>query len=190
VYLKAASGVGKTTVAKVIMGLQAADRFRINIAETRLGEVSPRSFWRRALWGKAVTMAFQHADEALNPRATVDESLRSLPAASLRTAEGRRSLLSRLFSAGSIPGLLGARVAELSGGQKQRLNLLRAFALETPLLILDEPLNALDFESMGKVLDMVEERRAGGGGILLISHNEDIFDAVVSPGRIYHLRAT
>jgi ABC-type glutathione transport system ATPase component len=190
VYMKAASGVGKTTVAKVIMGLQAAEHFRMQIADTRLGEVSPRSFWKRALWGKAITMAFQHADEALNLRSTVDESLRSLPAPGVRTPEGRRSLLSRLFSAGSLDAIQRARVAELSGGQKQRLNLLRAFALETPLLILDEPLNALDFESMGKVLDMVEERRSAGGGILLISHNEDIFDAVVSPGRVYHLHET
>jgi ABC-type glutathione transport system ATPase component len=190
VYMKAASGVGKTTVANVIMGLQEADRFRMNIAETRLGEVSPHGFWRRVLWGKVITMAFQHADEALNLRATVDESLRSLPAAGLRTPDGRRSLLSRLFSTGSLDRLQHARVAELSGGQKQRLNLLRAFALETPLLILDEPLNALDFESMGKVLDMVEQRRSAGGGILLISHNEDIFDAVVPSDRVYHLRET
>jgi peptide/nickel transport system ATP-binding protein len=188
VYLKAASGVGKTTVAKVIMGLQAADHFRMNIADTRLGEVSPRRFWRRVLWGKVITMAFQHADEALNLRSTVDESLRLLPAAGLATPEARSALLGRLFSPGSLGSIQRAKVGELSGGQKQRLNLLRAFALETPVVILDEPLNALDFESMGRVLDMVEERRKNGGGVLLISHNEDIFDAMIPGDRVYHLR--
>ena len=78
---------------------------------------------------------------------------------------------------------------QLSGGQKQRLNLLRAFALDTPLIILDEPLSALDFESIDRVLGLIREARADGRAILLISHNEDIFDRIVPPGSVHVLES-
>ncbi len=190
VYLKAGSGVGKTTVVKIIMGLQVPEHFRMMIEGVRLGEVSPKKFWRNVLWGKKLTMAFQHADEALNPHATVDESLSILPSPALRTPEGRMRVLRVLFDDSAIASLRTKKVWQLSGGQKQRLNLLRAFSLSTPLVILDEPLNALDFGSIGRVLDLVEEHRRGGHAILLISHNEDIFDAVAAPERVYRLVAS
>lgn len=189
VYLKAGSGVGKTTIVKIIMGLQVPDHFRMMIEGVRLGEVSPKKFWRDRLWGKKLTMAFQHADEALNPHATVEESLAILPSPALRTPEGRMRVLQLLFDDPAIASLRSKKVWQLSGGQKQRLNLLRAFSLSTPLVILDEPLNALDFGSIGKVLGLVEEHRRSGHAILLISHNEDIFDAVAAPERIYRLVA-
>ena len=187
VYLKAGSGVGKTTAVKVVMGLQRAEHFRMNIDGVRLGDVSPHRYWRNTLWGKKMTMVFQHADEALNPQATVEESLAILPSPDVKTREGRIWALSTLFEESTVPSLLPKKVWQLSGGQKQRLNLLRAFALATPLLILDEPLNALDFDSIGKVLDAIERTRKAGTAILLISHNEDIFQAIIPPERTYCL---
>jgi ABC-type glutathione transport system ATPase component len=187
VYLKAASGVGKTTVAKIIAGIQKSGRFRMNIDGTRLGEISPHAYWRNQLWGKKLTMVFQHADEALNFRSTVEATLKILPVPSLQRPEGRREALGALFPDHALNALLKSRVVDLSGGEKQRLNLVRALALQTPLLILDEPLNALDFESIVRVLSAVESLREKGRAILLVSHNEDIFDALVPPGSIYLL---
>jgi len=97
-------------------------------------------------------------------------------------------VLSRLFDGEEIPQLRGRKVWQLSGGQKQRLNLLRAFALSTPMMILDEPLNSLDFESIDRVLALMREAQSRGQTILLISHNEDIFDAGVPAGSVYLLR--
>ncbi|MEO6098639.1 MAG: ABC transporter ATP-binding protein, partial [Fibrobacteria bacterium] len=74
------------------------------------------------------------------------------------------------------------------GGQKQRLNLLRTLILAPPLVILDEPLNGLDFESIKKVLSMLERMAAKGCGFLMISHNEEIFESYVDGGNIYHLK--
>jgi ABC-type dipeptide/oligopeptide/nickel transport system ATPase subunit len=187
VYLKAGSGIGKTTVAKIVIGLQKADYFRIEIDGVRLGDVSPRQYWRKQLWGKKMTMAFQHADEALNPKASVEETLRILGLSAIRDSEGVSTALARLFDREEIPLLKGKKVWQLSGGQKQRLNLLRAFALETPLIILDEPLSALDFESIDRVLGLIRDVRSRGRAILLISHNEDIFDSLVSPGSVHRL---
>jgi peptide/nickel transport system ATP-binding protein len=189
VYLKAGSGIGKTTVAKIVIGLQKADRFRLEIGGVRLGDVSPRKYWRKRLWGKTMTMAFQHADESLNPRASVGETLRILNKKNIQDREGVATALARLFDAGEIPELAGKKVWQLSGGQKQRLNLLRAFALETALIILDEPLSALDFESIDRVLGLIRDARGRGRAILLISHNEDIFDRLVSPDSVYSLES-
>jgi ABC-type dipeptide/oligopeptide/nickel transport system ATPase subunit len=190
VYLKAGSGVGKTTVVKILMGLQRADYFRMTFDGVRLGEVSPARYWRKNLWGKKITMAFQHADEALNPRSTVEESLSILPAGAGSSPGAEAGILARLFEEEEIPSLLTKKVWQLSGGQKQRLNLLRAFALSTPLLILDEPLSALDFGSIEGVLALMQASRRQGQAILLISHNEDIFDPVVPPDSVYQLVAS
>ena len=80
-------------------------------------------------------------------------------------------------------------VKHLSGGQKQRLNLLRSLVLDTDVLVLDEPLNGLDFASSVKVLSKIEDRLRGGGSVLVISHNEEIFDALTAPEDIYYLHA-
>ncbi len=188
-YLKAGSGIGKTTVAKIIVGLLRAEYFRFEIDGVRLGEVSPRSYWRKHLWGKKLTMAFQHADESLNPMAGVGDTLRILGKRSLRGFGAIDSALSRLFDPREAPELRRKKVWQLSGGQKQRLNLLRAFVLETPLIILDEPLSALDFESIDRVLGLIRDARAEGRAILLISHNEDIFDRIVPAGSVHVLES-
>ena len=189
VYLKAGSGIGKTTVAKIVIGLQKADYFRLEIDGVRLGDVSPRQYWRRHLWGKKMTMAFQHADESLNPRASVGDTLRILNRKPIQDREGVAMALARLFDTQEIPELAGRKVWQLSGGQKQRLNLLRAFALETPLIILDEPLSALDFDSIDRVLGLMRDACVRGRSILLISHNEDIFDRLVSPESVHMLES-
>jgi peptide/nickel transport system ATP-binding protein len=187
VYLKAGSGVGKTTVAKVVVGLQRAESVRMEIDGEAFDEASSRQKWQRDLWGKNMTMAFQHADEALNPHASVEETLRLLREPSLHTEEGVNSALRTLFDQAEIPQLRKRKVWQLSGGQKQRLNLLRAFALSTPLIILDEPLSALDFESIDRVLALIREAQRRNQAVLLISHNEDIFDAIVPLESVYRL---
>jgi peptide/nickel transport system ATP-binding protein len=189
IYMKAGSGVGKTTVAKVVVGLLKADAFRLDFEGVGIDQSSPRQYWQRSLWGKRMTMAFQHADEALNPNASVEDTLKLLPVPALHLPGGVHSALSLLFDEDEIPGLLGRKVWQLSGGQKQRLNLLRAFVLSTPLIILDEPLSALDFESIDRVLLLIHEARQRGQAMLLISHNEDIFDAVVPEDAVYYLEA-
>ena len=134
-------------------------------------------------------MVFQHADEALNPRSTVAETFQGLPLRGQLTDEGIRRILGELFDFDITEEFLHRRVEALSGGQKQRLNLLRSLSLDTDILVLDEPVNGLDFESITKVLSMIRMRQHSGKGILLVSHNEEIFDALVSRQYIYYLRA-
>ena len=187
-YLKAPSGMGKTTLAKMVMGLVREGRFSATLGGMRLSEKTHRSTWEREIWGRKAAMVLQHADEALNPRSRVSEVFDGLPGLTISREEVGRRVLA-FIGGGSEAGFLERRVGSLSGGQKQRLNILRSLLLETPLLILDEPLNGLDFASMKNVLDLLHERLARGQGILLISHNEEVFDALIPAEDLYSLTA-
>ncbi len=188
VYLKAPSGAGKTSFAKSIMGLIRARNLNVTLNGNSLTEETPKRFWQNQVWGKQMAITFQHADEALNQNSTVIGALSGLPAEK-SMAEEIDCMMRELFEGEVNDRFLNTKVKYLSGGQKQKLNLLRSLVLDTDILILDEPLNGLDFESIIKVIAMLKEKQKLGKGILLISHNEDIFDAIVPEENIYYLQA-
>ena len=61
--------------------------------------------------------------------------------------------------------------------------------LNTDFLIMDEPLNGLDLKSSYKVIEMIKQKQKAGKAILLISHNEEIFDRLVESENKYFLKA-
>jgi peptide/nickel transport system ATP-binding protein len=188
VYLKAPSGVGKTTFAKSIMGLIRAQYLNIALNGMSLTEETPKRFWQTRVWGKQMAITFQHADEALNQNSTVSGTLSGLPAKK-STTENMNRMMRELFEGDVNDRFLNTKVKYLSGGQKQKLNLLRSLLLDTDILILDEPLNGLDFENIMRVLSILKEKQKSGKGVLLISHNEEIFDAIVPEEYVYYLHA-
>ena len=137
VYLKAESGAGKTTVAKIIMGLQSGDSFQCKIGDGMINQNTSESFWKRNIWAKKLSMVFQHADEALNLNGKVKDIFRGLP---LSKRKDRKFLIDNLnivFEDDVDETFLDQPVAYLSGGQKQRLNLIRSLILEKDIIILD-----------------------------------------------------
>ena len=98
-----------------------------------------------------------------------------------------QSHINEFFDKGITEEFLQKKVGFLSGGQKQRLNLLRTLIMDTDLIVLDEPLNGLDFISIKRVLNILEAKRKQGSAFLLISHNEEIFDSFVDEEHIYYL---
>ncbi len=187
-YLKAPSGTGKTTLVKRVMGLINEGDIHASIKDLRIDGKTPRSFWQRKIWGRTMTMVFQHADEALNQQSTMRDSFLGLPTRRALTPDAIVALAGELFDESEIRELLPKKVRFLSGGQKQRLNLLRGLVLDTDILILDEPLNGLDFESCTRVVRILQHKMAAGMAILVISHNEEIFDALAGH-RICYLHA-
>jgi peptide/nickel transport system ATP-binding protein len=189
VYLKAGSGVGKTTLAKIIMGLTPSKEFSLKILDTTLNENTSQKFWQRKIWAKKVGMVFQHADEALNLNSKVRDVFSGLP---IPRKSGSQALLADLklvFEDDLDAPFLDKKITFLSGGQKQRLNLLRTLILDTDLIILDEPLNGLDFQSIRKIMSILQEKQQEGKGLLLISHNEEIFEHIVPGQNVYYLHA-
>jgi len=187
VYVKAPSGVGKTTLAKVIMGLYQSQKCDINLGGTKLTERTSQKTWAKKIWGKKAGMVFQHADEALDLQATVKGTFDGLPIDSKTGRRDLQEILRELFEPPLTDAFLAKKVGMLSGGQKQRLNLLRTLSLGTDLIILDEPLNGLDFVSVKKVLSLLEQKREQGSALLMISHNEEIFDHFVDARHVYYL---
>ena len=189
IYLKAGSGIGKTTVAKIIMGLLRPERVMFTIGRQFINEKTKTEFWLKNIWGKYATMIFQHADEALNQNTTVLETFKSLSSKhTVDKAKVFRRLL-ELFEDTLETSFLDKKIKFLSGGQKQRINILRGLVLDTDILIMDEPLNGLDLDSAKKIIEKIKQRQISGKGILLISHNEEIFDKIVKEENVYYLRS-
>jgi len=133
-------------------------------------------------------MVFQHADESLNMQATVLETFKGLPLKSKLNTEKLKKYLQDLFDPSTLTDqFLHKKVAFLSGGQKQRLNLLRTLIQAPNLIVLDEPLNGLDFNSVKRVLELLNQKRSQGTSMLMISHNEEIFEHFVAKENIYYL---
>jgi peptide/nickel transport system ATP-binding protein len=188
VYVKAESGVGKTSLAKIIMGLYPSQRFSMSLSGIAVTHRSSLGVWQKRIWGKKAGMVFQHADEALDMEATIAETFKGLPLPAGLSHQDTKPMLAPLFSENNLTAdFLKRKVAFLSGGQKQRLNLLRSLTLDTDLIILDEPLNGLDFKGVTRVLGLLEEKRKSGSALLLISHNEEIFDSLVDETHRYYL---
>lgn len=188
VYLKAPSGVGKTTLAKIVMGLYHADSFKMKLAGLSANQKSSEALWQKRIWGKKAGMVFQHADESLNMQATVLETFKGLPLKSKLNTEKLKKYLQDLFDPSTLTDqFLHKKVAFLSGGQKQRLNLLRTLIQAPNLIVLDEPLNGLDFNSVQRVLELLNQKRSQGTSMLMISHNEEIFEHFVAKENIYYL---
>jgi len=189
-YLKAPSGVGKTTIVKLMMGLIKPETMSMELGGTVYSEKTNRKVWAHRVWGRQMTMVFQHADEALNQNSKVKDVFSGLPIAGPLNEKTIVKSLSELFEEELGRGFLETKVKYLSGGQKQRLNLLRSLILQTDILILDEPLNGLDFASAAKVIAKIEMKLQSGIGVLVISHNEEIFDTLVAAEDIYYLHSS
>jgi peptide/nickel transport system ATP-binding protein len=188
VYLKAGSGVGKTTVAKIIMGLQQAKRFSLWLKDLNFNQNTPPELWKEYVWARIISMVFQHADEALNLNGKVRDIFRGLPIPKRFDQGFLNTALASVFDRIPGPDFQDMPVAFLSGGQKQRLNLIRAMILEPEILILDEPFNGLDFNTLQRILDLLQDRQKRGKSFLIISHNEEIIDRFVARDRVYHLK--
>ncbi len=128
------SGVGKTTTLEAICGLRRIESGRVLIADKDVTPLPPA----------ARGIGFVPQDGALFPHLTVRENA----AFALKVrGQAPASILSRVNELASRFGfkqLLDRRVTDLSGGEKQRVALARAVAARPPVLLLDEPLSALD----------------------------------------------
>lgn len=184
-YLKAKSGLGKTSVAKVLLGLIQANKIAFDILGHHFSEKTSQSEWKRHIWAKKIGMVFQHADRALNAESNVWEVFKHLPVQNL-SRKMVYDYIAPFFNA-SDESFLNKKIITLSGGQKQRINLLRTFILNTNIIILDEPFTGLDIETMKIVLQLVVKKLKEGTSFLLISHNETIFDKIIPIENVWNL---
>jgi molybdate transport system ATP-binding protein len=163
------SGAGKTTVLRVVAGLVRPERGRVVLAgqpllDTQTGVNVPPERRR-------VGLLFQ--DYALFPHMTVRENI----------AFGGRDRAEELLERLQISHLARVRPRELSGGERQRVALARALARDPQVLLLDEPLSALDAHTKSSVrAELHEVLRSTPLPTLLVTH--DFEDAAALADRI------
>jgi peptide/nickel transport system ATP-binding protein len=171
------SGSGKSVTARTLLGLAGAGA---QVVATRL-ELQGRSVlgyrdrdWRR-IRGRQVGFVLQDALVSLDPLravgAEIDETLRLHRYGG--RAQRRERVLELLAAVGIPEPELRMRQLphELSGGQRQRALIASAIALDPPLLIADEPTTALDVTVQAQILELLEQMKQRGTGLILISHD-------------------
>ncbi len=142
------SGAGKSSLLRMLAGFMAADEGYVSVGDTVWFDTSKRIDLPPGQ--REVAMVFQ--EDALFPNMRVAENIRfALPAK--ETAQQAEDLL-RDFG---LQDLKERYPASLSGGQKQRASLARAIAQRPKVLLLDEPLNALDRDRREDLQDLLEK---------------------------------
>ena len=130
------SGCGKTTLLRMVAGFIEPDAGDIVIKGASMRGVPPNR--------RPVNMVFQHL--ALFPMMSVGENIAyGLERRGVKAATAKARVTDMLQRVG-LPGSEGKRIDQLSGGQKQRVAIARSLVLEPALLLLDEPLGALDLK--------------------------------------------
>ncbi|MFI6507933.1 dipeptide ABC transporter ATP-binding protein [Streptosporangium sp. NPDC050855] len=162
------SGCGKTTTLMEILELAAPQRGRITVLGHDTSRMTARD---RMAVRRDVQVVFQDPMASLDPRMSVYDIL----AEPLRT-HGRRDPGPRIRELLDLVGLEPSHAArypqDLSGGQRQRVGIARALALEPRLVVLDEPVSALDVSIQAGVLNLLEELRARLGlSYLFVAHD-------------------
>ena len=153
-----ANGTGKTTLIRMLTGELGPDEGKITLSKTLSGIV------------------IDQQRKLLSPEKRVRDVLAD--GSDWITVRGHKKhiqgyLKEFLFD----PGLVEARIGTLSGGERSRLLLAREFAREANLLVLDEPTNDLDLET----LDLLQEVIADyDGTVLIVSHDRDFLDRTVT----------
>jgi len=164
------SGSGKTTLGRAIMQLERARSGTVRLGDVELTALSGA---RLRAARASMQMIFQDPVSSLNPRRTVAELVAEGRLIQHGTDDPRAAeVIDEVVEAVGIGELLGRLPFELSGGQCQRVSLARAIAMEPDLLILDEPVSALDVSVQAQVLTLLDRLRATFGlTMLFISHD-------------------
>jgi peptide/nickel transport system ATP-binding protein len=126
-------------------------------------------------------LVFQDPYASLNPRLTIEDTVAfSLLVHGTPRAEAGARARALLGRVGLDPRLHGRRYAhELSGGQRQRVNIARALVLDPKLLVLDEPVSALDKSVQAQVLNLLQDLKAERAlTYVLISHDLNVIEYV------------
>jgi putative spermidine/putrescine transport system ATP-binding protein len=158
------SGSGKTTTLRLIAGFERPDTGRIRLAGEDVTD--------RAPFTRDVNTVFQ--DYALFPHMSVAENVEyGLRVKGVRRVE-RRARVEEILKMVRLPGLGDRKPVQLSGGQRQRVALARAIVNRPQVLLLDEPLGALDLKLRQEMQTFLKAlQRDLGITFLYVTHDQD-----------------
>jgi peptide/nickel transport system ATP-binding protein len=153
------SGCGKTTLGKLIVGIEKLNGGRIAIEGREVFKLRGRELRRGR---RDLQMMFQDPYASLDPRMRVSTILREpLVIQNIGSAKEQRDRIGRMLGEVGLPlNALERYPHEFSGGQRQRIGLARALMLEPKVLVADEPVSALDVSIRSQVLNLMKRLQA------------------------------
>ncbi|MCB1358597.1 MAG: ATP-binding cassette domain-containing protein [Maritimibacter sp.] len=169
------SGCGKSTLARMLVGLIEPTTGHIEIEGKPLDNADPSAF------GKLIQYVFQDPVSSLNPRKTIRQIMEA-PLVHLHGMKGteRTKRIAEIFDSVNLrEEFLDRYPHEFSGGQAQRIGIARALAAAPRIMILDEPVSALDVSVQAQVLNLMAALRGEFNlTYLFISHDLAVVEAV------------
>jgi peptide/nickel transport system ATP-binding protein len=176
------SGAGKSTLARLLCGLERPDAGRVLVGGKCLADASG---YVDGQLRRRVQLVFQDAFASLDPVHTVRWLVAEpLAVAGVLPRIQRRARVAELLAAVELPtdeAFLARKPRELSGGERQRVAMARALACEPLVLVLDEPVSALDAAIRGQVLALLtrlaERLRLA---VVLIAHDVGVVQRIAA----------
>ncbi len=172
------SGCGKSTLARLIAGLDRPTGGTMRLGEDDVGALARRDL---AALARRVQYVFQDPVSSLNPRKTVRAILEA-PLVHLLGLDraAREARISELMDAVNLRAEFLERYPhEFSGGQAQRIGIARALAADPELIVLDEPVSALDVSVQAQVLNILDAlKRDFDLTYVFISHDLSVVESV------------
>jgi peptide/nickel transport system ATP-binding protein len=164
------SGCGKTTALMEILSLRKPTDGRITVLGKDTAQLSARE---RFAIRRDLQVVFQDPMAALDPRLPIGDILAEpLVTHAVPAAERQLRIRDLLKLVGLSPEHVSRYPHEFSGGQRQRIGIARALALEPRLLVLDEPVSALDVSIRAGIINLLEQLRVELGlSYLFVAHD-------------------
>ena len=165
------SGCGKSTLSRTLLRLTDPASGRIVLDGVDLASLRPR---QARPWRRRIQMVFQDPYASLNPRRSVYDTLdAALALHGERDRHARRARIAAMLDRVGLPASAAGRYPhEFSGGQRQRIGIARALILRPDLVVLDEPVSALDVSIQAQILNLlVDLKQDFGLSYLFISHD-------------------
>jgi oligopeptide/dipeptide ABC transporter ATP-binding protein len=165
------SGCGKTTTSKLILMLETPTSGAIMFQGR---DVQTLDSTELKMYRKGVQAVFQDPYSSLNPRIRIGQTITEplVVNESLSKAQVQERARELLSLVGLSPRAIDLFPHEFSGGQRQRIAIARALALNPKLIILDEPVSALDVSIRAQIMNLLQDlQRQFGVSYLLIAHD-------------------